>query len=154
MYVIELPDKKRPVSIDTVVDSDYNLITKKKYAFNWKLEKEKTVYKLKIKGQPDILGLISIEYFTKEERIEIRLLAVSKENEGKGKTIDRIAGNLIAYAARLAIQAYGVNAAISLVPKTKLAQHYIKKYGFEPAGLSLFMDGKNLLALLKEYDYD
>lgn len=154
MYVIEMPEKKQPVAIEPVTASDYRLITKKRYAFDWKLEKTKSVYKLRIKGQTDILGLISLDFFPKEERIEIRLLAVSKENEGKGKAIDRIAGNLIAYAAKLAIQAYGANAAISLVPKTKLTQHYMNKYGFEPAGLSLFMVGENLLALLKEYDYD
>jgi len=42
----------------------------------------------------------------------------------------------------------------SLTPKTALGQHYMDKYGFEQAGQNLFMEGKRLIKLLKEYDYD
>ena len=49
---------------------------------------------------------------------------------------------------------YGIFAAVSLVPKTLLRQYYMDKYGFEQAGVSLYMEGRQLIKLLKEYDYD
>jgi hypothetical protein len=155
MFVIDLlGDSKLPVIIERVVDIDYKALTANNYSFKWGLEKENIVYKLRVKKQTGILGLMSIEYFDNEERIEIKLLEVGKENVGSGKSVERIAGNLIAYAARLAIKKYGVNAAISLIPKTLLSRHYIDVYHFEQAGRSLFIEGKSILKLLNEYDYD
>ena len=129
-------------------------MTKKHFSFNWKLEKSRAVYKLTTRGRTDILGLMSLSFFDDEQRIEIRLLAVAEQHKGSDKKIDRIAGNLIAFAARMSFKKYGAMAAISLVPKTELGQYYMDKYGFQQAGLSLFMEGKELMKLLKEYDYD
>jgi len=143
-----------PIQIRLVEESDYKRITKKRYSFNWRLEKDNIVYKLTIKGEADILGLISVKYVDIEERLEIKLLAVAEENIGSGKQYDLIAGNLIAFSARLAIKRFGAMAAISLIPKTVIGQHYMDRYGFEQAGRSLFMEGKNLQNLLKEYKYD
>jgi len=155
MYVtVVSSNQKLPAIVEPVGEADFKTITKKRFSFNWKLEKVGTVYKLTAKGETDILGLISITSFDNEQRIEIKLLAVVKDHIGDGKQIDRIAGNLIAFAARLAYKQYGAMAAISLIPKTELRRHYTSKYGFEPAGLSLFMYGNQLIKLLKEYDYD
>jgi formate dehydrogenase assembly factor FdhD len=63
---------------------------------------------------------MSLEFFDEEYRIEIRLMAVMKEQIGRHKTLDRIAGNLFAFAAKLPITKYGAIAAVSLVPKTEL----------------------------------
>lgn len=146
--------KKIPAIIERLHDVDYKAITKKKYFFNWKAEKTKSVFKLTAKGEQYILGLISLDYIDDEQRIEIRLLAVVEEQTGATKQIDRIAGNLIAFAAREAVKKYGAMAAISLIPKTELGQYYMDKYGFEQAGLSLYMEGRRLINLLKEYHYD
>ena len=155
MHLIEVSTgKKYPVSIEMINESDFKEITKKRYSFNWKAEKEQTIYKIILKGQTDILGLMSIEYYKSESRIHVRLLAVSIENKGKGKLYERIAGTLLAFAARDAIKLFGSKAAISLTPKTSLGQHYMDEYGFEQAGISLFMEGKNLQKLLKTYHYD
>ena len=153
MHIVHISSKEKlAIRVTEVAEDDYARITKKRFSFDWKQEKENDVYKLTIDGQNDILGLISLLMVDEEERIEIKLLAVSSENIGANKTYENIAGSLIAFAARLAIKGYGVNAAISLIPKTKLAKHYINKYGFETAGKSLFMEGQNLLKLLHEYD--
>ncbi len=106
-------DQKLPASIEQVVDADYKRITKRRYFFNWKLEKVRTVYKLTAKGETDILGLMSLAFFASEQRIEIKLLAVVAEHVRDDKGIDRIAGNLIAFAAHLAYKKYGAMAAQS-----------------------------------------
>ena len=143
-----------PVSIEPVSNTDYKRITKARFFFNWKIEKEFFVYKLTVKGEADILGLISFKYIDEEYRIEIRLLAVAKEQTGKQKTVDRIAGNLFTFAAKKAISKYGDIAAVSLIPKTILGQYYMDKYGFEQAGESLFLEGDSMLKLLNAYDDD
>ena len=152
--IVDSEGKKRPVSIEQVIAADFKKISKTRYFFDWKLEKKFFVYKLFLKGQTDILGLVSLDYFDTEYRVEIRLLASSKENVGGNKSIGGIAGNLFASAARLSITRYGEMAAISLVPKTDLGQHYMDTYGFEQAGRSMFMEGARLLDLLKNYDHD
>jgi hypothetical protein len=153
MYVTRVPGgDKIVVSILLVEESDYRKITKKRYFFNWKIEKSYTVYKLEIQDQKDILGLVSIDIIEEEKRIEIRLIAVAKEQVGNDKTLDRITGNLFAFVARLAVKKFGVFAAVSLTPKTSLSKYYINKYGFEQAGSSLFLEGKTLLNLIKLYD--
>lgn len=144
----------RQAIIDPVDAKDYKGISKARYFFNWNLEKDYRVYKLCQKGQTDILGLMSLAFIDAEYRVEIRLLALLKENVGKDKLISRIAGNLFAFAARLSITMFGQMAAISLVPKTDLGQHYMDAYDFEQAGRSLFIEGSRLFDLLKRYDHD
>ena len=63
--------------------TDYKAITKGRYFFNWKSEKGKEVFKLRIIETNEFLGLISIERIPEEWRIHIRLLTVSIENMGK-----------------------------------------------------------------------
>ncbi len=153
MYLTSVPGgEKIPVSIVLVKESDYTRISKKRYFFNWKIEKSYLVYKLEIKDQKDIIGLISIDIIDEEQRIEIRLLAVAKEQIGNYKTLDRIAGNLFAFIARLAVKKYGAFAAVSLRPKTALRKYYMNKYGFEEAGSSLFLEGKSLLSIINRFD--
>ena len=155
MHLIEVSTgKKYPVSIEIINESDFKEITKKRYSFNWKAEKEQTIYKIIPEGQTDFFELMSIKYYKSKSRIHVRLLAVSIENKGRGKLYERISGNLLAFAARDAIKLFGSKAAISLTPKTSLGQHYMDEYGFEQAGISLFMEGKNLQKLLKTYHYD
>jgi hypothetical protein len=155
MHLIEVSTGKRhEIIIELVSEDDLKKVTKKKYSFKWKVEKAHMLYKLKIKGQDDILGLMSLEKVDEENRIEVRLLAVSAENIGKNKLFERIVGNLFAFACRLALKEYGQMGAISLIPKTVLGRHYMDKYGFEQAGKHLFVAGKELLHLLNEYDYD
>ena len=152
MYVTRVPGgDKIPVSIVLVKESDFKKITKKRYFFNWKIEKSYTVYKLEIRDQKEILGLVSIDIIDEEQRIEIRLLAVAKEQLGKDKTLDRIAGSLFAFIARFAVKKYGALAAVSLRPKTALKQYYMHKYGFEEAGNSLFLEGKSILSIINRY---
>lgn len=152
MFISRASDqKKMSIRIGLVENSDYKNITKTRFSFDWKKEKTNQVYKLTLDGEEDILGLVSISFFENEERVEIRLLAVSIENVGKNKIYIGIAGELIAFVARIALRKYGALAAVSLVSKTEIEQHYIDKYGFERAGKSLCLDGIRLIKLIEEY---
>lgn len=67
MRIIEISTKKEySVEILPVESDDYKNIKKDRYFFNWKTEKEEEVYKLRIIGSNDILGLVSIERIPQE----------------------------------------------------------------------------------------
>jgi hypothetical protein len=153
MYISERESgKKLKVEISLMQETDYKGITKARYWFPWKDYKtDCNVYKLTIKGQKDILGLVACREFTAERRTEIALLAASKENVGKMKKYVGVAGCLIAYAAKQAVINYNIEGCISLFPKTLLRQHYIDQYFMEEAGRSLCLEGLSMFKLIKEY---
>lgn len=151
MYVIEQRRSLRhPVTVKRLDDNDYKGLTKRLFYFDWKTEKSNDVYKLIL--QDEILGLMPCLHHRNEERIEIVLLAVSKENRGRNKKYDRIAGNLIAFACKEVMKHHGIDGCVSLVPKTQLKQHYSECYGMIDAGRQLFLEGPSLLKLLNEYE--
>ena len=155
MIVKELKSGElKSVKIVPVLDSDYKNITKSKFWFNWKEEKNYSVFKIHLVENDAILGLVSIDNIQEESRIEIRLLAVSTENRGKNKKYDFIVGNLLTYACRIALRLYGELACVSLVPKTEIIEHYKIKYGMFQAGISLCLDGVELIELIKKYSYE
>lgn len=153
MEIIEVATRlRKTIIIDIVENKDYEALTKRRYSFNWKsLKNSATVYKLQIEGNLDILGVMGLIDVPNEKRIEIKLLASAKENIGKNKVYDRIAGCLIAFACRLALSKYGLEASVSLIPKTELASYYMQKYYMKNAGWQVFLDGKNLIKLINEY---
>ncbi len=150
----DISGETHEIEIIPVLADEYQGITKSRFWFEWKEELSYEVYKLRKKETKGILGLISLDSHSEESRIEIRLLAVSKENRGRNKSFEHIAGNLIAFACIKAITLYGEWACISLIPKTKLADHYIREYGIIQAGRSLFLDGAELIELIGRYDYN
>lgn len=155
MALVEIKTKRREkVKIAPVEEEDYKILTKKRYYFSWKPFKSRTdavVYKLQIPGNDDILGVMALTEVPDESRIEISLLACSKENVGKHKAYEGIAGHLIAYACRKAVTQYGRNACVSLVPKTRLKNHYMEQYGMLDAGWQLFLEGKVLNDIILKF---
>lgn len=155
MALVEIKTKRsKKIKIIRVEEDDYKTLTKKRYYFSWKSFRSRTdvaVYKLQIWGDDDIIGVMALIDIPDEIRIEINLLACSKENVGKERIYEGIAGHLIAYACRQAIKKYGNNACVSLVPKTRLKSHYIQKYGMLDGGWQLFLDGKRLNNIILKY---
>jgi len=150
MHVTELSTgKELTVSIERMPDGDYKLVTKKRFFFNWKLEKANNVFKLQLDGTGEILGIVSFIHYPKEKRLEIHLLAVSNENREKHKKYERIAGNLIAYGCREAYEHYAEDGAVSLIPKTAIRRHYIEKYGMIDVGWQLVLFRSSLVELIK-----
>ena len=142
------------MKICPVGDGDYKSLTKRRYFFDWKEEKDQVVYKLSIKNSSDILGLISIERIPEEWRIHIRLLTVSRENKGRDKLFENIAGNLITFVAKIAVREYGELACVSLKPKEAIARHYMDKYGMNRTGLTLSIEISEILDLINTYDHE
>ncbi|WP_416865896.1 MAG: N-acetyltransferase [Imperialibacter sp.] len=154
MFVENLQTKEKvEVRIARLERGEYKGITEARFWFDWKAERGFDVYKLCTRNTGDILGLMSLEVIPAESRIEIRLLAVSKENRGSTKVYDHITGNLIAFAGIQATKLFGDLACISLVPKTELIRHYMETYAMLQAGRSLFLDGRELLDLIAKYDH-
>jgi hypothetical protein len=155
MRIIEISTKKEySVEILPVESDDYKNIKKDRYFFNWKTEKEEEVYKLRIIGSNDILGLVSIERIPQEWRLHIRLLSVSKENKGKEKQFDNITDNLIVHIAKIAVREYGELACVSLKPKPQIAKHYIEKYNMNVTGITLSIEVPEIIDLINKYDKD
>lgn len=143
---------EKRVVIGLAEPDDFKMLTKKRFSFVWKtVKKVATVYKLQIEGEKDILGVMGLVDWQEEKRIEIKLLASSGGNIGKNKIYKNIAGCLIAFACRLAVIRYGIEACVSLVPKTELIEHYMQKYYMQYAGRQLYLDGNNLIKLMEEY---
>ncbi|MBN8702736.1 MAG: N-acetyltransferase [Bacteroidetes bacterium] len=151
MYIKDQKGQKIVVEIKPVEGIDYKLISKSKFFFNWETEKKRSVFKLTKLNSEEILGLISLIVIKKEKRIEINLLSVSKENRGRKQKYKGIAGALIAYASREAIKLFGHEACVSLTPKTELKAHYINKYQMLDAGRQVFLEGRFLTNIIKEY---
>ncbi|MEM6719090.1 MAG: N-acetyltransferase [Bacteroidota bacterium] len=145
---------KYQVEIQLVSSKDYQKITKARYFFDWKQEKNFEVYKLQLLHSDDILGLISLQRIPQEWRIHIRLLTVSFENRGKNKKFKNIAGNLIAHAAKIATFEYAELACVSLRPKTEIAQHYITTYNMTATGFTLSIEMPEIMNLINRFDHD
>jgi hypothetical protein len=145
---------KHQIETIPLEDGDYKLLHKTRYFFDWKTEKGYEVYKLRIAGANDILGLISLERIPEEWRVHIRLLTVSIENKGAGKQYERIAGNMIAHAAKIAVREYAEHACVSLKPKSQIAQHYIDRYQMRITGITLSIEVPEILELIKSYDHE
>lgn len=147
------------ILIEPLQEADLNKVTKKRYFFNWKeLDNTVSIFKLRLIEDEDIKGLMALIDYPQEQRIEVKLLAVSNENvilkNQKGRKVkeyDRIAGNLLAFASKIAITKYGEKACVSLVPKTLLKEYYIQEYGFLDAGLSVYLELNPLHQLIIKY---
>jgi len=155
MHVIETSSgSKHQIEIKPLDDDDYKHLNKSRYFFDWKAEQGYEVYKLRIIGSNDILGLISLERIPEEWRVHIRLLTVSKENRGKSKQFENIAGNLITYAAKIAVRDYAEYACVSLRPKSEIVLHYIGKYNMRLTGVTLSIEVPEILDLINRYDHE
>lgn len=138
------------IEIDEV---DYKKIkASRQFQFKWDEEKNNHVFKI-VRADDEtekILGLISLVDIPEEFRIHVNLLENAKDNRGKSKQIDRVAGCLLAFAAQIAFEK-GYMGFISLVPKTVLIKLYVDKYGFSQYGRQLAIEGRAAINLIKKY---
>ncbi len=153
MYVTEIKLNKRfEIEISRLSINDFKLISKREFFFNWKHEKNYEVYKQKIIGQSEILGLVSLETIPDEWRIHIRLLSVSSLNKGKNKVYSRVVGNFLTFIGKIAIKEFAELACVSLKPKGAIAQHYIDNYGMNITGASLSLELVEIMDLIEKFD--
>lgn len=154
MTITEIRNKRtHKVVIEALTKEDYKQIPKSRYYFDWSKEKKHEVFKLTIKGDKEILGLISIERIPDEWRIHIRLLTVSKENSGSKKAYAGIAANLITFVSKIALREYAELACVSLKPKGALVEHYRQKYSMNVTGATLSLEILEIMKLINTYDH-
>lgn len=155
--------KKLEAIIEPLTVKDFKIINRNKLRFNkfdWRLYRGKEVYKIRLKSDEIILGLICLIEHTDEatNAIEVELLEISAENIGNNKKIDNITGCLIAFACRESFKREH-DGFVFLTPKTYLLEHYRVKYGFEHFAMTttkrpngfMFLYGDGARKLIKEY---
>lgn len=153
---IKLRNRKNKKSltaiIEAIIENDYPRITESgNYVFDWRLERYNDVYKVLLTtNEDDIIGLMSLCDYPEENRIHLNLLELSKNNRGKLKRIENIAGCLIAFAARISFER-GYLGIVTLEPKSKLIDHYQEKYGFEDVGYMMLLSGEASRNLINKY---
>lgn len=93
--------------------------------FDWRAElAEREVFKLTVpKLGAKIQGLISLVRM--EDHVYVNLLESHPQNVGRKKKFEGVAGNLMAYAAKL-FQSLGFGGALSFEAKSTLFAHYEK----------------------------
>lgn len=152
MNVVDLRTGDHPdVEISKVEEDDLPAIAKsKQFEFDWAKPNMQEIYKLYHTRNKEIYGLMHIQDYPEELRVEIKLLEVSKEMVGRKKTIEGIAGCLIAFACAQAFKK-GYRGFVSLVPKTLLIAHYKNKYGFSQYDRQLAIEGFEANQLMEKY---
>jgi len=123
------------------------------FEFEWEKELRFEVFKLELTRTKEVVGLLSIDKLFEKLRTEIRLLEISKPNIGKLIRYDRIAGILIAFACKESFIC-GFYGFVSLIPKTRLIDHYINKYGFKQFGRHLAIELEMSENLMNKYLID
>lgn len=134
------------------VDDLTDIEESKGFLFDWTevFENYELLYKLILKNSGEILGLLCLEDLREEFRVHIKLVEVRIDHTGKDKKIDKVAGCMIAFACEESFKKkYG--GFVSLLPKTRLIKHYMKKYGFAQYGRLLGIEGLDSRQLLQKY---
>ncbi len=140
--------------IESMTNKDFKAIKKSRDRFNkfdWSEYQGEEVYKLRLKSDDTILGLMCLIDHEDEatNAIEIELLEVSEENIGLKKKLENIGGCLIAFACREAFKR-GHDGVVFLTPKTQLLKHYSLKYGFHHMPLRTVQRPEGLMILYEE----
>ena len=123
------------------------------FSFDWSQMLDYDIFAIRIENDNKIQGLMALKNVPDELRVEIVLLESSKENIGENKVYERVAGCLIAFACRYSFLK-GYRGFVSLIPKTRLIEHYIEAYGFEQFGRQLATETQNSQQLIKMYISD
>ncbi len=125
-------DKSHDTETILLTPEDLKTILKKDgWRFNWKTEfnhKDRQLYKLVMKGDKTIQGLISLQPL--ENYIEMYLIETAPHNYGKSKKYIGVAGNLVAFACKMSFD-LGFEGFVGFTAKTQLIQHYINTLGAE-----------------------
>lgn len=138
--------------ISEVVATDYKLVVdSRQYLFDWRLERFSDVYKLTLASDSEqLLGMMSLDDYPEQERLNINQLEVNRANRGRNKLVDGVAGCLIAYAARRSFS-LGYGGMVTLESKYKLIEHYQTAYGFIDAGHVMVIYGPQSSKLISKY---
>lgn len=159
-------DEFTPCLVDAnngqIVDTQYSIATKndlkaKGWNFNW-LDKDlenSDIYKLTIKGDNEIQGLIALNDFKKDNAIYVRLAESAPHNIGKNKRYDGVGGHLFAIAIKKSVEK-GYGGFVFMDAKNiDLVKHYQNALGATHIGgvhpYRMYIDEENAQRILKYY---
>ena len=146
--MIRLPTEVLPAS-----SQDISTLKKTEWLFDWPREfskKEKKIFKLVLRDDPKVIqGLICLQ--DKGDHIYMHLIENSQSNKGAGKQYIGVAGNLVAFACKLAFDC-GYDGYVSFESKTKLIAHYQTHLGAQLLfGNVMAIDTPAALKLVRQY---
>jgi hypothetical protein len=143
-----------PTDTHLISKVDIKIVNKKNgWLFNWANEskyKDRQVYKLTIRNNPDIIqGLISISDL--KDHFYLHLIESAPFNLGKSKVYEGVPGNLFAYTCKISWDK-GYNGFVSFTSKTKLMEHYENTLGATHiGGHKMIIFPQEALKLIKKY---
>lgn len=131
---------------------DLKQIKTKDWVFDWHKEIESNlyeVYKLTIKGDKEIQGILSLRIG--EKFVFLNLIESAKFNRGKNKLYFGVLGNMFAYACKRSMDE-GFKGYVSFIAKTVLKEHYMEVLGAKPINNQrMYIDTENAKKLISKY---
>ena len=162
-------DKFTPCLVDRItgeiIDTNYSIVKKselkslkkKGWNFNWLAEdlSDATIYKLTLKNDDEIQGLIAVTDYPKDKALYINLAESAPSNIGLNKKYEGVGGHLFAIAAQVSLlKGYGGFLFLD-AKNTELVEYYSQKFGAILLGMPhpyrMFIDEENAQKLLKIY---
>lgn len=159
-----LVDRKTGMRVATTYTfaskSDLANLRRKGWIFNWTGDdlKGADIYKLRLKGDTEIQGLIALREFRSDAAVYIQLAESAPFNIGKNKRYDGVGGHLFAIAAKKSADA-GYGGFLFLDAKNMdLVEHYKMAFGARHIGgvhpYRMLIDEENAMKLLKIYNFE
>ena len=148
-----------------IIDTNYSIVKKselkslkkKGWNFNWLAEdlSDATIYKLTLKNDDEIQGLIAVNDYPKDKALYINLAESAPSNIGLNKKYEGVGGHLFAIAAQVSLlKGYGGFLFLD-AKNTELVEYYSQKFGAILLGMPhpyrMFIDEENAQKLLKIY---
>lgn len=159
-------DKFTPCLVETssgeIVDTEYSLADETDlktdgWNFNWsdKDLKNSEIYKLTLKGDDTVQGLIALNDFKKDNAVYIRLVESAPNNIGKNKMFEGVGGHLFAIAIQKSVQR-GYGGFVFMDAKNiELVNYYRQTLKATHIGgvhpYRMFIDEDNAIEILQTY---
>lgn len=122
--------------------------------FDWgkELAMQGKVYKMVIKGEKEIQGLISIE--DRQTYLFLPLIETAPHNFGRNKKYRNVPKGLTAFACKQSFE-MGYHGEVAFIPKTKLIQHYETELGaIKLPGAHMMIESESAEKLVSLYYKD
>lgn len=146
-----------------IIETSYSLANKSEleqltnWKFNWLADdlKDTDIYKLQIKGDSEIQGLVSLTKFERDKAIYVNIAESAPHNLGKNKMYNGVGGHLFAIAAQTS-KNLGYGGFVFMDAKNvELVKHYHDTLGAQFLGIPhqyrMFIDEDAAERLLKIY---
>ncbi len=146
-----------PTIISLVNADNKRNIKKSEWVFDWHKEFKNSgneIYMLTTSSNPSIIqGLICLT--DKKDHIFMHLIESAKFNKGRKKLYRGVAGNLIAFACKMAFDKK-YDGVVSFIAKTQLIDHYKQTLGATQFGGSnrMYIDTNEARMLVNQYFQD